>query len=121
MSTSFGPIDIDCDALPYPIVEACNRLGFRSAPDVRWCHMSHFQNTQDLGANVIGGFAWLLPFHKSRSRNKSCTCGNPLPTLEQFRFMFPSGKQDDYLLGQCYRCNTIFWEEVSSNTFPTNE
>jgi hypothetical protein len=41
MSNQLGPIDVCCDAPPYPIVKACAQLGFLMPEDVRWCQMSH--------------------------------------------------------------------------------
>jgi hypothetical protein len=31
--------------------------------------------------------------------------------MEGYTFTFASGKEAEYLLGQCRRCRTIFWEE----------
>jgi hypothetical protein len=38
-------------------------------------------------------------------------CGHVLPTLEKYAFTFAFGKVVDFLLGQCHRCRTMFWEE----------
>jgi hypothetical protein len=32
--------------------------------------------------------------------------------LERCTFTFRDGRQRDYLLGQCGRCRTVFWEEA---------
>jgi len=54
------PIDIECDAPSYAFVEACEKVGFRSPLDVRWCRMSHFLGSQ---REPDGGFhplRWLF-------------------------------------------------------------
>jgi hypothetical protein len=45
-----------------------------------------------------------------RPKEHACTCGEPLPDLKKFEFTFLSGKVGNYLLGQCRRCRTIFWD-----------
>jgi hypothetical protein len=40
----------------------------------------------------------------------ACTCGAPLPEPGQFIFTFSTGRLATYLLSQCPRCRTIFWE-----------
>jgi len=117
MSSQLGPIDVDCDALSYPIVRACTGLGFRNPLDVRWCQMSQFLNESNEGAGFFSSVSWLLFLNRNQPRAKTCTCGEPLPTLDQFKFQFPSGRQVEYLLGQCARCNTMFWEEVAPSRF----
>jgi hypothetical protein len=32
--------------------------------------------------------------------------------MERYVFTYASGAQSMYLLGQCNRCGTIFWEEA---------
>ena len=43
---------------------------------------------------------------------KTCFCGGKLPTLERCIFNFKSGSEASYLLGQCSRCRTVFWEKA---------
>src|SRR5437764_637728 len=52
-------------------------------------------------------------FGTGQTPRTTCTCGQPLPLLEDYSFVFASVKKAHYLLGQCYRCRTIFWEEAS--------
>jgi hypothetical protein len=52
MLKRLGPIDVDCDAPSYMIVQACRQLVMQSPEDVRWCRMRHF-----LG--VMAGKGWL--------------------------------------------------------------
>ena len=100
MSGELGPIDIRCDAPPYPVVKACERLGFRNPRDVRWCRV----NRQTI-EKPRGLIPWLS------AGRAPCACGQPLPGLESYTFTFASGKQTRYYLGQCRRCQTIFWDE----------
>jgi hypothetical protein len=88
MSEELGPIDIVCDAPPYPVVRACQRLGFRDPQDVRWCRANHF------------------------AAPRSCACGQTLPPLESYTFTFVTGNQASYLLAQCRRCQSIYWEKA---------
>jgi hypothetical protein len=111
MASQFGPIEIACDAPPYPIVEACWMLGFQSAPDVRWCRMSTFLHGEGEGGSVFSLQSWKGWLGMGRARGHCCSCGEMLPTLEKCTFTFLSGSKTDYLLGQCPRCRTIFWEE----------
>jgi hypothetical protein len=100
MSGEFGPLDITCDAPPYPVVRACAGLGFRAPQDVRWRRVDR----RDLGRSG-GFFPWLRP------RTPACTCGQPVPGMESYTFTFVSGTQSRYFLGQCARCLTIFWDK----------
>jgi hypothetical protein len=106
-----GPFEICCDAPPYGIVRACARCGLRSPLDVRWCRLSHFVAG---GGQREGGFGmrlwrWLFGGRKPPT---TCTCGQPLPGLKHYGFIFRSEKVGDYLLGQCRRCRTVFWDEA---------
>jgi hypothetical protein len=91
MSEELGPIDIQCDAPPYPVVRACQRLGFRTPQDVRWCHVNRFTRT--------GG-------------HPACACGQPIERLESYTFTFVTGNKAEYLLAQCPRCLAIYWDKA---------
>jgi hypothetical protein len=41
----------------------------------------------------------------------------PLPAMTQYTFTYLSMDQVEYLMGQCARCRTIFWEKVVSTPF----
>ena len=113
MSSRLGPMDLDCDAPLYSVVKACEGLGFQSPLDVRWCRRSHVLGGQRELGGVVGfhPFQWL--FGGSQRPKTICTCGQPLPLMERFTFTFASEKEADYLLGQCCRCRTMYWEEAS--------
>jgi len=82
MFSQFGQLEIWCDAPPYGVVRACKGCGFHSP----------------------------LVFGRGRQKEPTCTCGHPLPDLKKYGFSFLSDKVGDYLLGQCRRCRTIFWD-----------
>ena len=111
MAQSLGPVDIYCDSPPYPIVQACNRIGLQRPEDVRWCRMSHFLSGHDGRGEVIGMMAWKSLLGIGRPRELTCDCGHPLPTLERCTFTFITGREASYMIGQCSRCLTVFWED----------
>jgi hypothetical protein len=100
MSGNLGPIDIQCDAPPYPVVKACVSLGFHEPEDVRWCRIERRRLRRPSSL-----FPWL------RAAIPMCVCGQPLPKLESYTFTFVSGSQLEYHLGQCSRCRTIYWDK----------
>lgn len=110
MFSRFGQLEIWCDAPPYAVVRACKGCGFHSPLDVRWCRMSRFLNGEGhpKGIFVLRLCHWL--FGPGRPKGRTCTCGQPLPDLKQYGFSFRSEKVGDFLLGQCRRCQTIFWD-----------
>jgi hypothetical protein len=107
-----GPTDIDCDAPPYPIVRACQRLGFQSPLDVRWRRMKHFLKGRGGRGGVLGFHPWLWLFGGGQPPEAACACGQPLPPMELYTFTVASGKEAHYLLGQCCRCRTMLWDEA---------
>jgi hypothetical protein len=111
MASRLGPLEIHCDAPSYTVVRACQRLGFESPEDVRWFRLSHFLADQNERGTVFS-LPWKLLFGKPETKKKCCTCGQGLPLMEKFTFTFLSDKRVDYLLGQCTRCHTIFWDEA---------
>jgi hypothetical protein len=104
--------DLACDAPPYPVVCACRGLGFLAPEDTRWFRRSRFVRH----AAGRGERSWLRPWKLlwmvNQSAESSCTCGRPLPALEQYTFVFRSGGTVRFELGQCERCRTMFWEEA---------
>ena len=100
MSSELGPIEILCDSPPYSVVRACQRLGFTSPQDVRWTRVN-----QLAGTPATGIIAWF-----SSSGKVTCSCGCKMPRLDSYTFTFVTGKQAQYSLGQCNRCQSIFWD-----------
>jgi hypothetical protein len=112
MSSSLGPIDIVCDAPPYAIVRAGRGLGFYRPEDVRWCRMSHFRTEHGSRWEMLNPLNWkaALGGGVRTPREVSCGCGQDLPVMERYVFIYGTGAQAIYLLGQCRRCHTVFWE-----------
>jgi hypothetical protein len=110
MANQLGTIDIDCDAPGYPVVRACSALGFRDPLDVRWCRLTHLPAEPHGLRAVLSLRKWTQFFGLSRPRGKACLCGRELPALEWYCFREPAGRMIDYLLGQCRRCRTMFWD-----------
>ena len=109
MFNNLEPIDIEGDAPVYSFVEACGNLGFESPLDVRWCRKSYFIGGQRESGRGFHPLRWLF----GGNPRATCTCGQPLPKMKNCICTFESGKESHYLLGQCRRCRTMFWEEVS--------
>ncbi len=108
MSSKLGPIEIQCDAPPYPIVQACHMIGVRRPEDTRWCRMSQFRH---YGANGRDGQSvWHLSLGLGRQERTACTCGQSLPRMEEYAFTYVTGEEVSYRLGQCTKCDTVFWD-----------
>ena len=111
MAKHLGPIEILCDAPPYSIIQACNRIGVQRPEDVRWCRMSRFAQDQVPG-QVIAGHAWKSLLGMSAGKKGACGCGQDLPLLEKCTFTFITGRQASYYIGQCKRCHRVYWDEA---------
>ena len=110
MLSPFDEPEIYCDAPPYAVVRACKQCGFYSPLDVRWCHLSQVLARTD---HCQSGFllrTCQLFFWKLMPNKPHCSCGLPLPYLTEYGFTFRSVELGDYLLCQCRRCKTIFWD-----------
>jgi hypothetical protein len=114
MSSSLGPIDIVCDAPPYSIVRAGRGLGFFCPEDVRWCRLSHFRTEHESRWELLNPMTWkaALGGNVRTRRTLTCSCSQELPLMERYIFTYSTGAQSTYLLGQCRRCRTIFWEDA---------
>jgi hypothetical protein len=99
-------LDIECDAPPYKVVRACDRLGFQSPLDVRWSRRSRFVHET---RSAWDHFPWSFIF--GTRHTDTCSCGHALPAIDAYAFTFVSEKVANYLLGQCPRCRTMFWDE----------
>lgn len=116
------PVDLDCDSPPYPIVRACSRLGFRSPEDVRWCRLCPIVPPPARQPSMFSLQGLKSIFAKPEApKGPACVCGHPLPGLDRCSFTLASGKQVDYLLGQCPHCRSIFWQEVQSDLLIRNQ
>jgi hypothetical protein len=112
MSMPLGPIDICCDAPPYPIVRACGRLGFTTPEDVRWQRLDRPFDGPAGWRELLKGPTLTALLGRAAGRDETCACGQPPPALESYTFVLASGKEVCCLLGQCQRCRTICWAEA---------
>jgi hypothetical protein len=80
--------------------------------DVRWCRLSHFRAGERQREGTFGVRVWRWLLGRRRRQLQSCTCGQPLPDLREYCFSCHAEKVGDYLLGQCSRCGTVFWDEA---------
>ena len=112
MSAKLGPIEIHCDSPRYTIVEACRLIGIESPEDVRWCRLSHFLKGFASWQAFFNLQRWKMLLGISSPDDAVCTCGEKLPDLGKYAFMNLAGKESFFLVGQCRRCRTVFWEEA---------
>jgi hypothetical protein len=110
MNERLGPIEILCDAPPYVMVRGCRSLGLQSPEDVRWCRLSSF--LPQLGARAWPPLTGPARVWQARGRGVACRCGEELPLLRAVDVTYSSGREVTYVLGQCRRCHTVFWEET---------
>jgi hypothetical protein len=111
MSQRLHAIEIDCDALPYALVKACRWAGFQDPEDVRWCRLCHFQKRQPTWRDFFHFRTLKALFVRDKTRDLECNCGQELPTLGMYIFTLSTGDVENYYLGQCSRCRTMYWEK----------
>jgi hypothetical protein len=111
MSQKSETFPFECDAPPYSIVKACHMIGIRAPEDVRWCRLSHFRRRLHSARVLLDPQTWKALLGMDEHESEKCNCGQVLPVLELYTFTLLSGRQRQYLLAQCGRCRTIFWEE----------
>jgi hypothetical protein len=104
--------EVHCDAPPYSVVTGCRLVGFARPEDVRWCRVGSVapgpvrrlfhlvSGTIDVGSS------------SSSKKDVLCPCGQPFVCLHKFQFTFNTGQQRCYRLGQCGRCQTIYWDDA---------
>jgi len=112
MASQLGPIEVQCDAPSYPVVRACRRVGIEAPEDVRWFRMSQFLTQAGRWKGLFHPWTWSKLLRRHDPDEKCCTCGERLPALERVTFTFTTGREESYLMGQCIRCQTVFWEET---------
>jgi hypothetical protein len=109
MSQSLGPIEIDCDAPPYPAVRACEGFGFHSPLDVRWLRLSR---APEVIEGRRGVSFWLRFLGLGAARGRICRCGRRLPGLRWYCLPALPPGESLYQLVQCDRCHTIYWDRA---------
>jgi hypothetical protein len=110
MNSRLGPVEIECDAPPYAVVEACAYLGFRRPLDVRWRPAREQSAGRSTWGHVFGWRLWKALLGRGRGERLACTCGQGMPPLTWYAFTLRWGTEVEYLLGQRPRCETMFWE-----------
>jgi hypothetical protein len=111
MASKLGPLEVVCDSPPYHIVRACRLIGLQKPEDVRWMRMRNFLREKREEDNGMHSFFQKLLWSSERMKDATCTCGEHLPILEKYVFTLFHHGDLYYLLAQCSRCKTIFWEE----------
>jgi hypothetical protein len=111
MSGWTGVLDLQGDAPPYRVVEACANLGFLCPLDVPWWRVSRTGRNEGQATGLIRGLVRRLFSATDLQESPLCTCGQPAPYLESYTFTFSTHRQARYLIGQCRRCRTVFWDE----------
>jgi hypothetical protein len=112
MCDEIKQFEASCDAPPYSVARAYEARGLRAALDVRWCRLSHLLTGEQRRQGNVGVRVWQWLRGRKGRKPRTCTCGQPLPDLKRYGFTLRSKKVGDYLLGQCCRCGTVFWDET---------
>ena len=110
MAKLLGPIELDCDAPDYSVVQACRVLGLHSPEDVCWRRIRNFI-VRSSGARLLFDLwkrlrLWNIP------ASSVCACGQTFPELQKVAFTFNTGEKEIYLLGQCSHCHAVYWENL---------
>ena len=62
--------------------------------------------------SFLASRTWRRLLGRDQPEHTGCTCGHSLPDMESYAFLFQSGDQVDYALGQCPLCQTIYWDKT---------
>ena len=109
-----GPLEVHCDAPSYAMVRTCHALGFHAPLDVRWCRMSHYLSALIGWKGLFNRNTWKMLWETRARGEKACFCGEQLPRLMMYTFTLNTGEELSFFLGQCSRCHSVFWEQVSA-------
>jgi hypothetical protein len=113
--TAMETIHLECDAPPYPIVEGSRLIGLVNPADVRWSRVGTALTSRTSRFFQRLRHGWHVPGDGRGPREITCSCGQPFLALRKFQFIFDTGHQEWYRLGQCERCLAIYWEEAPSS------
>lgn len=112
MFNQLGTIDVVCDAPCYEIVTSCRLLGFARPEDVRWSRLvSGRDHSHESRWRAFFRRTWEVLSGKPK-HEPTCSCGVPLPLLQEHVFLSATGFPVLFLIGQCPRCLTIYWDDV---------
>lgn len=121
-SVQIRPLRIVCDAPPYEVVKAGERIGLRSPEDVRW-HRQSAASSKTGRRKTLAGRLWHLLFAFGLPEiEEKCGCGGTLSERRSIRLRTLAGSEIRYALAQCGRCRTIVWDEkqTSEELRPSN-
>jgi hypothetical protein len=110
MAEQRGPLEICCDTPPDWVIVACEKMRFDSPLDVGWRQLGHQSRENGLLTRI---WRWLMGAVEPTEGD--CICGGRLPALTPYAFSSRAESQVDYLLGQCPRCRTIYWQPLRAS------
>jgi hypothetical protein len=114
-SVHIRPLKIVCDAPPYEVVKASERVGMRSPEDVRWRRQG-IPIGAAAGRSTVVGRLWRLLFAFGLPEvEETCGCGSILPERRSVRLRTLAGSEIRYTLTQCGRCRTIVWDKEQTS------
>jgi hypothetical protein len=110
MSQELDRLEVHCDAPAYAVVHACRHAGFHAPEDVRWRRLPDAPHVRTLLSDLIRVLEALAGLNKEP---RACSCGQILPPLKRYIFRSQRTKKRGYVLTQCSRCHTMFWDECA--------
>jgi hypothetical protein len=110
MASRSNLLELECDAPPYDIVSSSEAIGLRRPLDVRWCRIGHMIRKPE--SRGLWAFARRMFGIPARPRIRACSCGHEAPALDRVKFMCLGCSAGEFLLGQCPRCRTVYWEPL---------
>jgi hypothetical protein len=102
-------LELECDAPPYYIVQACCHIGMERPEDVRWLETSHVLARQGWHSPRRASKRWNDLMEGDAGDGLMCSCGAQFPELSRYKFTFNDGGTAFYSFGQCPRCQTVYW------------
>jgi len=93
-------------------VQGCAEAGFQTPLDVRWLRLDRASGGRDKPKGLLTFQNWTGAVGLGRPAERTCSCGQDLPGLQRCVFILSCGRELEYLLGQCRRCRTIFWQQL---------
>jgi hypothetical protein len=102
-------LEIDCDAPPYYIVQACWQIGVETPEDVRWLEAGHLLAHAGIPGPRGKSRRWNDLLEMGNLSGLHCSCGARLPFLTRYKFTLNDSDLVFYSFGQCGRCKTVYW------------
>jgi hypothetical protein len=108
MAQRLSRLEVDCDAPSYSVVRACRHAGFQAPEDVRWQRLPVAPHSDAL---LFGLLRILQELSGLGDDDFPCWCGQILPRRKRYLFRLNPTTKRGFLLAQCGRCRTMFWDE----------